>query len=496
MSSRAERIWGEEVKSRAGTLSRKDLICRRIIEYGILGLIVFSPLPAASVYEWSILVIQLSVLTMFGAYILLIERPQNNSFLVRSLKWPKALFVGFFIFLLVQIFPLPKFLVKAFSPGAYSFQERFLPDFAGLSFIRFSLIPAHTLRQGLEILSCFLLGFLIIKTVTRRQQILRIFYVLIGMGIFQALYGLFELYNKSPRILFYEKMYHLDSVTGTFVNRNHFSGYMEMIIPLAIGLAIARIDLPSLMELRWRERILRLSEKGQAMSFLVSSGIVVMALAVIFSRSRSGLFLLVFGFILFFGLTFLYFGKSEKQKKGTRNFIAVMFIVIILVSLYIGIDATIDRFSLDKLLKEGRLTYWANTAGIFANYPLMGSGLGTFPSLYPDQEGEETLLRLYHAHNDYLEYLSELGILGMGLLLGGTLYLLIKSFLVWKKRKHPEVKSLGLGGIVSLICILIHSLTDFNLHIPANMLLFSVVLSVTVVAVFHKHREAGSMNAK
>lgn len=488
MQSRAARDWRKEIRSRTGAFSTRDQVCRKIIEYGILGLIVFSPLPAASVYEWSILVIQLAVLGMFGAYILMTEKPQTNELMTNSLRWPKVLFIGFFVFLVVQAFPFPKAFIKIFAPGSYAFQERFVPDFANLKLISFSLIPAHTLREGLEIFSYFLLGFLIFRTVTEWRQILRIFYALIGMGVFQALYGLFELYNKNPRILFFEKMYHLDSVTGTFVNRNHFSGYMEMIIPLAIGLAIARVDLHSLMEMRWRDRLLRLSEKGLSTSLLVSLGVIVMAVAVIFSKSRSGLFLLIFSFILFFGLTIVFFRKTEHQKKGARNFIAAVFIVIVFVSLYVGIDATIERFALDRLLREGRPTYWKNTVGIFADYPLLGTGLGTFPSLYPDKEAEETLIRLYHAHNDFLEYLSELGIVGMLLLLGGVLFLLIKSFLVWIERRRPEVKGLGLGGIVAIICILIHSLTDFNLHIPANMLLFTVVLSLTTAVVFYKQK--------
>ncbi len=462
---------------------KRDQICRKIIEYGLLGLIVFSPLPAASVYEWSILVIQLAVLIMVAAYLLMSEKPQNNEMPLSSLKWPKFLFTGFFVFLLVQILPFPKFLVKILSPNSYFFQERFMPEFSDVKFISFSLIPAHTLREGLEILTYFLLGFLIVRTVTERHQIIRIFYVLIGMGAFQALYGLFELYNKNPRILFYEKMYNLDSVTGTFVNRNHFSGYMEMIIPLAIGLVIARIDLFSLLDLKWRYRFLRLSEKGLSTIILISLSIVVMSIAVILSKSRSGVFLLVFSFMLFFGLTVLFFRRAEHQKRWIRNFTIVIFVVIIIVSLYIGIDATIERFALDKLLREGRPTYWANTAEIFADYPLLGTGLGTFPSLYPDRESGETLIRLYHAHNDYLEYLSELGLLGMILLLGGVLYILVRSFLVWRGRRHPEVKGIGLGVIVAIVCILIHSFTDFNLHIPANKLLFSVVLSLTAVIV-------------
>ncbi len=469
-------------------LTRRNSVCGKIIEYGILGLIIFSPLPAASVAEWSILVIQLTVLVMMAAYFLMREKPKNNGLIYISLKWPRYLFFGLFVFILIQIMPLPKFLVKVISPNTYSFQELFSTDFSKIKFMSLSLIPSHTLREGLELLSYFLLGFLIVNTVTNRRQIVRIFSVLITMGVFEAFYGLFELYNKNPRILFYEKVDYLDSVTGTFVNRNHLSGYLEMIIPLALGLMIARIDLFSLVGLKWREKLLRLSEKGLSTNLLLSLGIIIMSLAIIFSKSRSGIFLLVFTFILFFQLALLHFRGTMHQKKWIKNFLRIVFLIIIFISFYIGISATLERFALDKLLHEQRPVFWANTIGIVSEFPFFGTGLGTFPSIYPDYEENRIPMRLFHAHNDYLEYLSELGIVGLILLLGGILFMVINSFLIWRVRRYPEVKGLALGGIVAIICILIHSITDFNLQIPANMMLFSVVLSLTIVTVFYKRK--------
>ncbi len=277
---------------------KRDVVCRKIIEYGILGLIVFSPLPAASVYEWSILVIQLTVLFMLAAYFVMKEKPQTNKLLSFSMKWPRILFFSLFIFIFIQVIPLPEFLVKIISPGAYSFQKSFFPDFLNTKFMSLSLIPSHTLKQGLELLSYFLLGFLIIKTVTERRQIMRIVSVLVAMGVFEAFYGMFELYNKNPRILFYKKFHYLDSVTGTFVNQNHLSGFLEMIIPLTIGLIIARINLFSLRGMRWRRKLLKLSEKGLSTNMFISLSIIVMAVAIIFSRSRSGIFLLIFTLLL------------------------------------------------------------------------------------------------------------------------------------------------------------------------------------------------------
>lgn len=467
----------------------RDKICGKIIEYGILGLIIFSPLPAGSVNEWSILLIQLTVLVMTGAYIWMKGKPKNNKILLFSTQKAKYLYLAFFAFLVFQIFPFPKFMVKIFSPKAASFKDIFKIGFSDAKLTSFSLISWHSFREGLELLTYFFLGFLIVKTVTSREQILRIFKVIIGVGVFEAFYGLFELTNKNPRILFYQKAHGLDSVTGTFINRNHLSGYLEMIIPLALGLLIARVGLYSLSGLRWREKILRLSEKNLSKNLLLSLGIVIMALAVIFSKSRSGIFLLIFTFILFLGLITISFESPLYQRREIKNAIKVVLAVVLVVLFFIGIGSTIDRFSLDKVLQEDRPIFWANTVKIFSDFPLFGTGLGTFSSIYPDLRVEENPVQLFHAHNDYLEYLSELGIVGMVLLLGGVLFLFVYSIMIWWVRRHLEVKGLALGGIVGIACILIHSISDFNLHIPANMLLFSVVLSLTMVTATFRFQE-------
>ena len=187
-------------------------------------------------------------------------------------------------------------------------------------------------------------------------------------------------------------------------------------------------------------------------------------------------------------MTFLFFGRAKESQRGIRNFLKVLFVFITLIALYIGIGGTIERFASDKLIRTRRPVYWGNTNDIIRDFPLFGSGLGTFASLYPAYEEIPVQARVSHAHNDYLEYISELGLVGAALLIGGILFMLVNSFLIWQARRHPEVKGLALGGIVAVVAILIHSITDFNLHIPANMLLFTVVLSMTVVTAFYKRR--------
>jgi len=470
--------------------SKNGRISRKIIEYGILGLIIFAPLPAGSVNEWSRLVVALAVLVMLAAYILMKDPLQPNKLLTHAWKWPRIMFVCLFFFIILQILPIPISIMKFLSPGVYAVQDQFGSDFSSMRFLSFSLIPSRTLQLGLELLSYFTLGFLIVKTVTKRAQILRIIYVLVGLGTFQAIYGFFELYNKNPRILFYKKYYYLDAVTGTFVNRNHFAGYLEMIIPLALGLIIARADILAVSGLSWREKLLFISDKKSTGFILVIFAFVVMSMGLIFSKSRSGIFLLALTFLLFFGLTTLYLKAGSLQNLWIKRFLGGFFIIIVLFAVQLGVGSALERFSEDSLLQSARPLYWATTIETFSDFPFFGTGLGTFTSLFPDWEEGGMPKRLYHAHNDYLEYLSELGIIGMGLLFGGILLIFIKSIIFWRNHQHNKLWAVSLGGLVSLTCILIHSVTDFNLHIPANMLLFSVVLSLTSVAVYKKSRQS------
>ena len=416
-------------------------------------MIVFSPLPAASVHDWSVLVIQLASLAMMAAFFLTagtgLPGPQRES----PLGGAGYLFFGFWGFVLFQCLPLPTFLVKFFSPGTHAFFQQFKPGFSSMRFSSFSLAPSISLKSLLALLPYFLIGFLIVKSIKSRSPVVRLFSVLFVMGVFEAVYGL-SLLLRGSRI-----------VSGTFVNRNHYAGYLEMVIPLGIGLILAREDR---------------GKKAPIKNIALFSGVVVMSLALLLTRSRSGFFVLIFVFVLFL---LLYNEKRKAQKRGVKILLVSLFIVIIVLSLYVGMDETLQRFSRNNLLRESRLGIWNRTWDTFTGFPIFGSGLGTFPLLFPVREADGVLIQTSHAHNDYLEFLSELGVTGMGLLLGGVVLVLAICFREWRAREDALARGLGIGGLVSVLALLVHGLTDFNFHIPSNILLFSVVLALTFAAV-------------
>jgi len=460
---------------------------RRTLEYGLAALLIFSPLPAASVNDWSILIVELAAVLLAAAYLFMEPKPHVNVHMTPALKRMRIAVAGFFGLVAFQLLPLPAGLVRFLSPGTHGFHRLYDPDFARMKFMTLSVAPSQTLREGLELLAYFIVGFLVIHTVTHGRQIRAVIMVLIGLGVFESMYGLYELTTSRPRILFYAKAFSPDSVTGTFVNKNHLSGYLEMILPLAVGLVIARTSVLSFGAKGLREKFLLWTSGGVVTNLLVMSSIVVMALGIINSHSRSGLFVLVFSFFLIFGLSILTFSRTGFRQMWIKTFVRVTFVVILIMSLYVGIGSTIQRFAVDDLLHENRPLFWANVTGMMGDFPVFGTGLGTFVSAYPAYEkrgGPDALLT--HAHNDYLEYASELGLVGSLFLFGGIFYLAGRAFLTWRERRNPEAKGLALGGIVSLAGMGLHAMTDFNLHIPANMLLFTIVLSLTFVSAFYR----------
>jgi O-antigen ligase len=466
---------------------RRDRRGRVIIESGILALLVLSPLPAASTDDWAILIIELTAIALTIVYLLLEHPPPINAKLAERLGRLKYGLAALFLWIGLQLVPLPKFLVGVLSPRTVALHQQFSPRFADLKFFSLSLVRSQTIGEAFEVVSYFLIAFLVVKIITHRRQIQRMMTVIVAMGFFEALYGIFELTQKNPRVLIYKKVFNLDSATGTFINRNHFSGYLEMIIPLAIGLAIFRMDFFGRPGRKWRDWMSAWTGKTAGLLVFATAALVFMSLGIVLSNSRSGVFLLLLTFVIGLELTAFHFSQFRSRQVWIRRFLIAAFAIITFAVLYVGIDTVLGRFAHDNLLHEGRPRMWGNVLTIIRDLPLFGTGLGTFVSVYPVYatvkfEG----MVLVHAHNDYLEYLSELGVVGFLLLAGIVLYIVLASFLTWSKRRNPEIKGLAMGGTISIFIILIHSLTDFNLHIPANTLLFSVVLALTVVTVYHR----------
>ncbi len=126
-----------------------------------------------------------------------------------------------------------------------------------------------------------------------------------------------------------------------------------------------------------------------------------------------------------------------------------------------------------------RLTVYRATWEMVKDFPLFGIGYEAFPVIFPRYQPEAIRLRYLQAHNDFLQLLAETGWIGFILLIGGIVLLLADIIKRWQRRHDPFVQVMVPAGLAALGAIGLHSLVDFNLRIPANALLCTVVLALT-----------------
>lgn len=151
-----------------------------------------------------------------------------------------------------------------------------------------------------------------------------------------------------------------------------------------------------------------------------------------------------------------------------------MALAVVFIAIYIGIKPIIERFTLESFWRETRPKFYELTMRMIADYPLFGTGAGTYIYAYTSYEREDFRGILHHAHNDYLETLAEMGLIGGGAIILTAFFAF--GFLLWRWQKLQEReyfrRGVGLGLLSGIMAILIHSVSDFNLRIPANLVYF------------------------
>jgi O-antigen ligase len=238
---------------------------------------------------------------------------------------------------------------------------------------------------------------------------------------------------------------------GPYVNRNHFAGFVELILPLAlVPLVLGRVR---------RER------------WLVVGLFAVLPIGALFlSASRGG--------IVSFGVELALLALvMVPRRTGGKQLLAgaAVLLAAVLMVTWLGVGQILQRFSSLQSLEatEGkRASMRRDTWHIFLDHPVAGTGLGTLQIVYPPYESLYDGKIVNHTHNDYLEALAETGLLG-GLCCAWFLgVLFLESLRRLRQLNNSFPGALQLSGQLACSGFLVHGLVDFNLHIPSNALLF------------------------
>jgi O-antigen ligase len=315
-------------------------------------------------------------------------------------------------------------------------------------------------------------------------------WVILAAGLFQAIYGLTQLWGGTGRIFAWKNKYNQGSAFGTYVNRDHYSGFLEMVFPLSIGYLLAKARFFSMKPgLSLKEKILWYSQERLQKTLILAMLSVLLGLGIIFSRCRAGV--LIFLVSLFLMSLIVSASGSRGRHKSSHHdsgpspkLIRTIFIGVAAAAVLIGLNPVISRFTKENVaFDKGRAVYYQNSLELASRFPLSGSGAGTFVHAYPLVEKEDASGLLTHAHNDYLEILVEVGFPAGGALILAGLGMLGFLFGRWLKRRDHFVRGIALGAMTGIVALFIHGFLDFNLRIPANAVYFIVLFALALRAV-------------
>ena len=372
---------------------------------------------------------------------------------------------------LLQLCPLPVSLAPMFG--------RARDELPSGSYFTISMERYQTVSHLLLLVTYLTAFFLTLFLCRDRNAKKRLVFALVSLGAFEALYGLIQYLTGWQQIFAYVKKYYLEEATGTYINRNHFAGFLEMILPFVIVLALRWTYLLSKNTSGRAGTFRKLVSRTELVSvvFWLFLAIVILA-ALILSRSRMGIISALVSLVAILALA----GTSTVGPRARAAVAAVSFIGVLGLVVWIGSDPVMSRFETlgqeYNLSGQSRVSIWHDTLGLIRQHPFLGTGLGSFFVAYTSVQTAFLNLLVEHAHCDYLEVATELGLPGAILVFGSIFWVLAQSARRYGKLEERFDKAVSLACIGSIGAILVHSLADFNLYIPANALLFTMILAM------------------
>ncbi|MFY9743839.1 MAG: O-antigen ligase family protein [Candidatus Sulfotelmatobacter sp.] len=419
-----------------------------VLFYGTFGLLLLGPVAFGAVEPWSIFMIEAGATGLFALWI----AKQVIQSEIRIRQNPLFLSMGLFAFLI-----------------------------ASQLIFRITAYPHATVSAALLYIAYAALCFLASQTLMRGSQARQLALIFSIYGAALASFALIQGISSNGKLYWLRQPRMGGWIYGPYVNHNHYAGLMEMLIPIPLVLSLTRLA-------------------SQRARNLAAAAAAVMVATVFLSGSRGGM-LAATSELVILGVILVYQKHGGRTAMGLSVFLAIVAGLLIWIG---GSDLSqrIASVGLSHSEISDHTRGEINRDGLqmFLQKPILGWGLGTFPVVYPQFRTFYTNLFVNAAHDDYLQLLTEMGLLGFA-----TLVLFV--VIAYKK----AIKKIGnwtsdINGAVALACllgisgILVHSVVDFNLQIPANAALFYVLCTIAASPNFvkpaRKHRTLESIEGE
>ena len=402
-----------------------------ILIYGTFGLLMFGPIAFGAVEPWSTFILETgsAILTLLWLYKQALAGELNIEW--NPLFLPMA---GFGVLIPLQIV-------------------------LGTSAYRHDTVSEAMLYCAYAML-CFLSG----QTLLRSSQARMIAVIFAAYGFTIAAFALVQGVAPNGKLYWLRQPSMGGWIYGPYVNHNHYAGLMELLVPVPLVVSLSRLAGD-------KERI----AAGIAAAIMVGT--------VFLSGSRGGMIAIFVELMIFAVVLLRQKVELVRQKKGMQILVIIAAFAVVLVSMLTWLGgkdltsrvASISTETHTELSGGMRLSIDRDALRMFRNKPVLGWGLGSFPVVYPQFRSFYTNFFVNEAHNDYLQLLCEMGLLGFGMMV----WFLIALY----RAALPKIGNWmsDVSGAVTLACILgvtgilVHSVLDFNLQIPANAAIFYVL---------------------
>ncbi|GGP90068.1 O-antigen ligase family protein [Shewanella ulleungensis] len=414
----------------------------------ICALVIWMPIPLGSNRIWALAILEFAIVSLAIAHVAYCFK--HNSLLLRY-RWQKHLLIAPGLLLVYLCLQLLNWFPSIDTVDAYQTAQQLLKTF------------------------CFIMFILLLSQYCQHQQALRwLLIAIILSGCLQAFYGtllnLLQL-ESSPIFGYHDG----DRAKGSFVYQNHFANYLALCLSIAFGWLLSELKTTK-YEYDLRQRLVDLLSTLFSRKLILRLAIVIMVIGLILSRSRMGNagFFTALGFVSLLSM-FIY----RRPPTLFKPLVVSIFILdLLIVGSIFGVDKVKQRLEDTSFSSETRDEVVIDSIPIIQDHLFTGTGGGSFYTVFPQYQPQFYSGFYDHAHNDYIQFTVEYGVVVTGLLGLWVLYCLWLACRTMYLRNNKLYKGIAFGCAMAIVHMLIHCTVDFNLQSPANTLLFLTILTL------------------
>ncbi len=325
-----------------------------------------------------------------------------------------------------------------------------------------TVYPFLTRVELIKYTALLALFFLCVQSYRTLEHWRGLVWFLLMLGFCVSLFAILQHFTFNGKLYWVRELRYGGIPFGPYVNRNHFAGLMELLIPPGLAVLVLgaerrdQLPLIALFTLLPIGALFLSASRGGIMSFMAETALL-------------GVLILL--------------RRRERKELAAAGLVVIL--AIALVS-WLGIGRALDRFASYKRLEVSESRRVAMLHGswrIFLDHPIAGTGLGTLQEVYPLYETVYDGLIVNHSHNDYAETLAETGAIGG---LCALAFLILLCWIGWKTfAADRESRNIAYHAAAMAACfgLLVHATVDFNFHILSNALIFLLQAALATTAI-------------